>query len=245
LKRRSKDGIQWLQADLQAATVCFTTRRGGFGVPPYDGLNLGVLTGDDRDTVIRNRSLAAGSLGIDGSRIRMGLQVHGSRILRHVDPAPEGHFLEPVVNPPEADGHITRVPGLPLLVLAADCLPVALIGPGGLALLHCGWRGLTGSLVPDAVAAAQAESAVIGPGIGPCCFEVGPDVQDAFADLGEGIFDGRMCDLPEVARRLLERAGVGRIETAGICTRCESDDFFSHRRDGGITGRQAGIAWLD
>ncbi len=236
--------MEWLEAGLPGATVCFTTRRGGFSSPPYESLNLGILTGDDRGTVLRNRARTAAALGIDGDRLRMGLQVHGSKILPHNDPDATGHFLDPVTDPPEADGHVTGLSRLPLLVLTADCLPVAVSGPGGLAMLHCGWRGLAGSLVADAVAAVGGGEAVIGPGIGPCCFEVGPEVVEAFSGLGDGLFDGRQCDLPGVAERLLRRAGVDRIQTAGHCTCCESDDFFSHRRDGGITGRQAGIAWL-
>lgn len=243
MKRRRDRGVEWFEADLPDTTVCFTTRRGGFSEPPRNSLNLGILTGDDRETVLRNRALMVSALGIDGGRIRMGLQVHGSRILEHDDYG-QGRFLSPVDEPPEADGHITLKPGLPLLVLGADCLPVAVKGPGGLAMLHCGWRGLSGPLVRDAVARVDGEAAVIGPGIGPCCFEVGDEVRHAFAELGEGIFDCRQCDLPAVARIRLESAGVDRIETAGLCTHCASGDFFSHRRDGGSTGRQAGIAWI-
>ncbi len=174
----------------------------------------------------------------------MGLQVHGAGILEHVDNR-EGHFLDPAEEPPEADGHITSISGLPLLVLAADCLPVAVTGPGGLAMLHCGWRGLAGPLVPDAVSRVGGEAAAIGPGIGPCCFEVGDEVRHAFSGMGEDLFEGRHLDLPAVARRTLEAAGVDQIETAGVCTHCDAEDFFSHRRDAGATGRQAGIAWLD
>ncbi len=243
MRRRQKGGVEWLEAGLPGATVCFTTRRGGFSTPPRDGLNLGLLTGDDRETVLRNRRLTASALGIDGELLQMGLQVHGERIAEYEDYR-RGHFLSPVDDPPEADGQVTALPRLPLLVLGADCLPVAVRGPGGLAMLHCGWRGLAGSLVPDAVARVGGEHAVIGPGIGGCCFEVGGEVREAFSGLGAGVFSGRNCDLPEVARVTLERAGVDRIETAGICTHCETGDFFSHRRDGGITGRQAGIAWI-
>ena len=244
MKRQRHLGVEWLEAELPGATVCFTTRRGGFSTPPWDGLNLGILTGDERETVLRNRALTASALGIDGSRLRMGLQVHGDKILEHDDDG-EGHFLSPVADPPQADGQVTALPGLPLLVLGADCLPVAITGPRGLAMLHCGWRGLAGSLVPNAVAKVGGESAVIGPGIGPCCFEVGGEVRDAFSGLGGGLFEGDNCDLPAVARRVLGDSGVDRIESAGVCTHCEAGDFFSHRRDAGETGRQAGIAWIN
>jgi len=113
------------------------------------------------------------------------------------------------------------------------------------AMLHCGWRGLAAGIVASGAAAVGATHAAIGPGIGPCCYEVGEEVLDAFSSLGDGIADGRMLDLPEVARRLLAEAGVGQVESAGLCTGCEQELFFSHRRDQGRTGRQAGIAWID
>jgi copper oxidase (laccase) domain-containing protein len=108
-------------------------------------------------------------------------------------------------------------------------------------MLHCGWRGLAGGIVGAGSAAVEATAAAIGPGIGPCCYEVGDDVLAAFAPLGPGIAEQRMLDLAAVAARLLERAGVEAIETAGICTRCERETFFSHRGDGPDTGRQAGL----
>jgi YfiH family protein len=132
-----------------------------------------------------------------------------------------------------------------LLVFVADCVPVALSGPGGVVMLHCGWRGLASALVADAVAAVGATDAVLGPSIGPCCYEVGEEVLSAFAGLGDGIASGRMLDLPEVARRILGQSGVERIESAGLCTYCEPALFFSHRRDAGRTGRQAGLVWRD
>jgi copper oxidase (laccase) domain-containing protein len=129
-------------------------------------------------------------------------------------------------------------------VLVADCLPVALLGERGLGMLHCGWRGLAAGIIGAAAEQIGARAAAIGPGIGPCCFEVGPEVEAAFAELGPGMMHARNLDLPEVARRLLARAGVEQVESAGICTYCDKR-FFSHRRDRGKTGRQAGIAWLN
>jgi copper oxidase (laccase) domain-containing protein len=111
-------------------------------------------------------------------------------------------------------------------------------------MLHCGWRGLAAGIVARAAAAVGATDAAVGPGIGACCYEVGDEVLAAFDDLGSGVADGRMLDLAEVARRLLQRAGVARVQSAGLCTSCEEELFFSHRRDSGRTGRQAGIAWL-
>jgi YfiH family protein len=129
-------------------------------------------------------------------------------------------------------------------VFTADCLPVALAGPGGVAMLHCGWRGLAAGIIDRGVEAIAATDAAIGPGIGPCCYEVGEDVLGAFAAIGIDM-PGPMLDLTEVARRMLIAAGVERIEAAELCTSCEEERFFSHRRDAGTTGRQAGLAWIE
>ena len=112
-------------------------------------------------------------------------------------------------------------------------------------MIHCGWRGLAGGIAERGVQEVGATSAAIGPGIGRCCFEVGEEVLDAFAPLGDGVAAGRMLDLPEVARRSLRAAGVERVQSADLCTSCTPERFFSHRRDAGRTGRQAGFARLD
>jgi YfiH family protein len=130
------------------------------------------------------------------------------------------------------------------LVMVADCLPIALAGDRGVAMAHGGWRGLAGGIAEKAAAEVAAEAAAVGPGIGPCCYEVGTEVLGAFSGL-EGVADGRMLDLPAVARRLLESVGVDRIEVSDQCTSCNPELFYSHRRDGERTGRQAGLVWLE
>lgn len=232
---RERDGVRWLEADLGGARVAFSTRIGGVSEPPFDSLNLGILTDDEQSAVEENRLHLAAALGLAPEQVVFALQVHGTRLIEH--PTSEVR--------PEADGHIVPEPGLAPLVFVADCLPIALHGPGGLAMVHAGWRGLAGGIVAAAAERVEANSAAIGPGIGPCCYEVGEEVLEAFADLGDGIAQGRMLDLPEVARRQLARAGVERVQSAGLCTSCEPELFFSHRRDHGRTGRQAGIAWLE
>jgi len=242
---REEDGVAWLEARMTDVTVRFSSRRGGVSAGPFASLNLGVLTDDDRAAVIENRARLARAAGFDPARVAMGRQVHGAGLEWVGQGLPAPHYSAPGEPPPEADGQLTERPGIGLLVLVADCLPIALRGPGGLAMLHCGWRGLAAGIIDRAADRVGAIEAVIGPGIGPCCFEVGPEVAAAFEDLGPGIRDGRMLDLPEAAERLLRRAGAGRVERARLCTCCEERDFFSHRRDGGTTGRQAGIAWID
>jgi YfiH family protein len=208
-------------------------------------LNIGVLTDDADAAVIENRTRLAAAVGIEPSSVPIGLQVHKADIALHDGPQEPSPYAEPGTALQEVDGHVVRHPGLAPLVLTADCLPVALAGPGGVAMLHCGWRGLAAGIIGRGAAAVEATSAAIGPGIGPCCFEVGPEVLGAFADLGGGIAEGRMLDLPEVARRQLTRAGIEQVESAGHCTFCEADLFFSHRRDKGVTGRMGSLAWID
>ena len=144
-------------------------------------------------------------------------------------------------DPPEVDGHVITDPSLAALVFVADCLPIAVSGPRGAAMLHGGWRGLAAGIVGRGVEATGADAAAIGPGIGPCCYEVGEEVLAAFSPLGRGLADGRMLDLVAVARRLLERAGVTDVVDSGLCTSCNQDLFFSHRGGGPRTGRQAGV----
>ena len=233
---RESNGVRWLEADLGGARAAFSTRLGGVSAPPFDSLNLGLLTDDAEEAVLENRRRLAAALGFEPDKVVFARQVHGTRLIEHPD---QSHDVV------EADGHVVRESGLAPLVFVADCLPVALQGPGGVAMVHAGWRGLAGGIVAAGAEAVEATSAAIGPGIGPCCYEAGDEVLDAFADLGDGVADGRMLDLPEVARRLLVRAGVEQVESAGLCTSCEPELFYSHRRDDGRTGRQAGIAWLE
>jgi polyphenol oxidase len=243
---RDRDGVPWLQAELgHGARVAFGTRLGGVSEAPFDSLNLGVLTDDEPDAVRENRGRLARALGLDPGRIPIGLQVHGAELAFHSGPQEPSPFAGPGNPLPEVDGHIVAGAGLAPLVFTADCLPVALSGPGGVAMLHCGWRGLAAGIVAKGAAAVGATDAAVGPGIGPCCYEVGDEVLGAFSGLGPGIAEGRMLDLSEVAVRLLAEAGVGKVAVAGLCTRCEDELFFSHRRDDGRTGRQGSLAWIE
>lgn len=240
---RQSEGVKWLEAQLPGAVAAFSARSGGVSAAPWDRLNIGLLTGDRPAAVRENRSRVAAALGLDPGRVVIGRQVHGATIVAHDAPQSPAPFATPGVDLPEADGHHTDEPDLGLLVFVADCLPVALAGPERVAMLHGGWRGLASGLIEDGTSAVDATAAVVGPGIGPCCFEVGDEVLEAFAFLGDGIALGRMLDLREVARRLLIRSGVERVEISDLCTRCNPDLFFSHRGEGPETGRQAGLVW--
>jgi YfiH family protein len=214
-----------LAIDLAGATALFTTRRGGVSEGPYASLNVGLATQDDPERVAANRERVREHAG--AARLAQGRQVHGTHVV--VD----GEGGE------EADGQVTTRPGVAAIVLTADCLPVALAGPGAAGVVHAGWRGLAGGVLEAGVAALGPGpvAAAIGPGIGPCCYEIGDDVRAVFAS------SERTLDLKAVARARLEAAGVQEIHDCGLCTACDPQRFFSHRRDRGITGRQAGLAW--
>jgi YfiH family protein len=240
---RERNEVRWLEAELPDARAAFSTRLGGVSGAPYESLNLGILTGDRPQAVRENRHRLSSALELRPQRVLIGRQVHGAEVATHdIAPNPSA-FAEPGPNLPAVDGHVTRRDGLAPLVFVADCLPVALAGTSGVAMLHCGWRGLAAGIVERGANAVGASAAAIGPGVGPCCYEVGEEVLAAFGGLGEGVSDGRMLDLAEVARRLLNRAGVGKVAAADLCTSCNPDLFFSHRRDGERTGRQAGLVW--
>jgi polyphenol oxidase len=212
-----------LAIDLPGGTALFTTRRGGVSEGPYASLNLGLWTDDDAGRVRDNRERLRMAVGAE--RLAQGRQVHGTRVV--VDA--EG--IE------EADGQVTTAPGVAAMVLVADCLPVALAGPERVAMLHAGWRGLAGGVLEAGVEATGAVWAAIGPGIGPCCYEVGDDLRAVFGTSEPTL------DLKAIARARLEAAGVRDIHDCGLCTSCDAERFFSHRRDRGVTGRQAGLAW--
>jgi polyphenol oxidase len=235
-----------LAIDLDGARVVFTTRRGGFSSGPYESLNLGRLTADRPEAVARNRASLKALLGIEPAHIR---QVHGTAV-RRITTAPD--------NPagagdlPEFDGQATALANVAPMVLVADCLPVAVAGPGAVAMLHAGWRGLAGGILAEGISAlrelgaGERLHAAIGPGAGPCCYEVGEEVHAAFADQGPDARRGQNLDLKAITRQQLHRAGVEVVHDVGLCTICSDPTLlFSHRRDGGTTGRQAGIAWCN
>ena len=219
--------------------VAFSTRRGGVSTGPYASLNLGRLTEDDPSNVEENRRRLCAQVGADPRRLAMNRQVHGARVNR----ASAGR------RDSSGDGLWTEEPGLPLLKVTADCLPIALArtnGGPGLALLHAGRVGLLEGIVEAGVAALGGPArAVIGPGIGPCCYEVGDEIRAAYRSrFGGDVVQGRALDLWTAAERALQAAGVASIVRIDLCTSCNPEEFFSHRRDGGVTGRQGVIGYL-
>jgi YfiH family protein len=220
-------------------TAAFSTRLGGVSEAPFDTLNLGRLTDDDPERVSENRRRLCEEAGARLELLRYGRQVHGSLVHRadmHGQPG---------------DGLWSDRPGEPLLVFAADCLPVGLARANGarpaIAALHVGWRGLLAGIVQAAAAALGGGrlAAVIGPGIGPCCYEVGEDVADRFRGrFGADVLRRGRLDLWRATETALRAAGAVTIERVDLCTACHPDLFFSHRRDGAKTGRQGLIAYV-
>ena len=226
--------IRW---DEPGYVVAFTTRLGGVSEAPYDSLNLTRGTGDSLERVEENRRIACESLGLPAERLAFNRQVH----------SPTVHHATPGLRGAPGDGLWTEDPDVPLLAMSADCLPIAVARTGaeprGLAVLHAGWRGLSEGIVRAGVAALGPgdKAAVIGPAIGPCCYEVGTEVSGRFdADLTH---DGKL-DLWSAAERALRAAGVERVDRIDLCTRDHPELFFSHRRDGRARGVQGVIGAL-
>ena len=219
--------------------VAFSTRVGGVSEGPFASLNLGLKTGDLPERIVENRRRLCAAVDADDARLALNYQVHGATVHR----ASPGGRGEP------GDGLWTDERELPLVALAADCLPIALVRTNGTppaaAVVHAGRIGiLAGILESGAGALAGGRlAAAVGPSIGPCCYEVGEDVAAPYrARFGRDVVAGRRLDLRTVAERALRAAGVSRVDRFDVCTACNPDRFFSHRRDGVPRGVQGVIA---
>jgi len=223
----------------------FTTREGGVSEGPYRSLNLGLgqAAQDAPGAVEANHVRLREQL--DARSLVTVKQVHGVNLVQVKDARRDV----------EADGILTNVPGDHALILVADCAPVLLARRDSamVGAVHAGWRGAVAGIASRAVALMGTSDVVvaIGPCIGPCCFEVGPEVAEAAAKVGgSDVVIPRAggnphVDLAGIVAADLEKAGVSarHIDILRICTRCTSE-FFSHRRDHGVTGRQAGLIGL-
>jgi len=222
--------------------VVFSTREGGVSEGPYASLNLGRATADKPERVDENRRRLCAEAGAQPEALAMNYQHHSADVLR----ALAGSRGE------RGDGLWTEERGLPVLALAADCLPIALARANGakpaVAVLHAGWRGLVGGIAAEGVKTLGGGlvAAMIGPGIGPCCYEVGEEVAAPFRlAFGMGLYRDGKLDLWGAAERALRAAGVARVDRVDLCTACNPDRFFSHRRDDGLTGRQGVLGVID
>ena len=226
--------------------VGFTDRTGGVSGGAYASLNLGALTEDEPENVTENRRRACAAVGVDPETATMAWQHHSAEVSRA---EPRG-LVTPGTVFERCDGLWSDEPGQGMMLLTADCLPVAIARTNGakpaLAILHVGWRGLLSGIVAAGARALGGGrlAAAIGPGIGPCCYEVGGEVSEAFrAAYGNVVRDGRL-DLWTAAERALREAGCDEVERTDLCTHCHPNLFFSHRRDKGRTGRQGVVAYI-
>jgi len=233
---------------MERSRHVFTARAGGVSQGVYASLNLRRSCDDAPENVRENFRRVKKLLGVE--KLVFLSQQHTDRIL-HVD---ESDAIADIYQPlEEADGLITRTPGLGLMVFSADCVPILLEGDGVVAAVHAGWRGTVKGIAAKAVSemgcAPSFIRAWIGPAIGPCCYEVGDEVREAMlARMGEEahrFFNSRNVDLKGFNRRELEKAGVAAVEVSPVCTMCSHDTYWSHRFTGGVRGVQAGVIVLN
>jgi YfiH family protein len=230
--------------------AAFTERTGGVSDGAFRSLNMGLATLDAAHRVFENRRRVAASFHLD--HVAALRQVHGDTVIGvEQDPKWQG-FAGGHREVPEGDALWTSSVGLGLVVLTADCVPVALADPvtRTVAVVHAGWRGVAAGVLRQAVCVfpePHRTLASIGPAIGPDHYEVGEEVVAAVASASDGGAVTRRgetrphLDLPATVHRILSNLGVRQVERSEECTACLPDRFFSYRRDG-PTGRQALIA---
>ncbi len=211
--------------------VLFTERAHG---------NLSSVAGNGAEHGQDARERLCGQIGVQC--LARGHQEHGVVVARVTALAPHERSDD---ERGCADGQVTALPGVGVMVLTADCLPVALGCDGAVAIVHAGWRGLAAGVLEQGVLAMRELGgepivAVVGPGAGVCCYEVGAEVHDAFGGARRA---DRHIDLRAIAHERLLAAGVGHVRDVRACTICD-ERFFSHRRERSRAGRQAGVAWL-
>jgi polyphenol oxidase len=232
----------------------FSVRQGGVSTGPWRSLNLGAQVGDDPLAVAENLARLSRAAGFGGAPFATVAQVHGERVIEVRAPTLQAACAE------EADALWTCASGLPLAVRTADCVPLLIVDPQGrrAAAVHSGWRGTVAHIAARAVQALVAQGSVasdllcaVGPAIGPCCYEVSLELAERFlAAFGPGTVrvsaHRSHLDLQSAVVQTLTGAGVlpGHVEVLPLCTACDASRFFSHRRDGGRTGRQLAFVAL-
>lgn len=234
------------------------------GLDDADG-NVGYSAPRDADRAWAARRAWCVAVGVDAARLAVVGQVHGAEVVR-VGAAEAGRGARPGSGRAGlADALITDEPGVVLMTLHADCLPILLVDPErpAIAAVHAGWRGTVADVAGAAVQAMTAAYgsrpdrllAHLGPAIGAACYEVGPEVAEAWRSAARdtpGVVAGAApgerehFDLVAANRALLGRAGLteANMEAAGICTRCHGASWFSHRGQGPTTGRFGAVIAL-
>jgi len=243
------NGLCYFQFETLKTRHAVFTRQGGLSPEPWGSLNVGGTVGDDLERVRKNRNLSLNALGRNPESVFDVWQVHSADAVCANAPRPDGESLR------QADIILTDKRDVTLYMRFADCVPILLHDPrkGVVGVAHAGWQGTLRDVAASTVKALKAQYdsnpadilAGIGPSIGPDHYEIGADVilqvMQKFGDDSEQVLkshNGKIhFDLWKTNQLLLERAGVGKIEIAGICTACHTDDWFSHRAEKGRTGR--------
>ena len=215
------------EREPEGAGIFFFTRLGGVSEPPYDSLNVSKKVCDAPGAVDENLSLIRAAMaGRPAAWVR---QVAGDSVVRISEPGFAG----------EADALVTAEPDLCLSVAVADCVPVALVGEQEVGMVHSGWRGTLAGVsgkAADRLSGSRVR-AYIGPSIRRCCYEVSEELAAKFAmEFGEDVVSGRNLSLQDAIRHDLERVGV-EVDDLGLCSGCRPDLFYSHRKQGPLTGR--------
>jgi YfiH family protein len=256
---KQTNGLRYFQFESfqsHPLTQALFTRHGGVSPQPWSSLNVGGTVGDAPDRVQENRERVFIGVGRPLESLHDVWQVHSADVVHVREPRRQGSLLK-------ADGLITAVPGVTLFMRFADCVPIYLYDPRkhAIGMVHAGWLGTVRRAVSAAVQAMVRDLgsdpidilAGIGPSIGPDHYEVGQDVHEqlctSFGVEAAAFFrkrQGRMyLDLWSANRYLLAQQGVTKIETAGICTACRVEDWYSHRAEQGQTGRFAALFSLE
>ncbi len=241
-------------ASSRVRALATTRQMAGASRPPYQRCNLGARSGDAPAIVRGNRDRLVAVADLPSAPLWLQ-QMHGCDVLSVFAPRPPAVSFE---DEPRVDAAVTANPGIVLAVLSADCLPVLFASDDGgvIGAAHAGWRGLSAGVLENTVAAMAVAPtrllAWLGPAIGPQRYEVGDEVRRAFVEAEPGAAAcfqasaaGRWrCDLYSLARRRLRAAGIERIHGGDRCTHTEVDSFYSYRRDGAASGRQAALIWI-
>lgn len=272
LRMVESQGLQYLLLDEPSSAyrllAGFTTRLGGVSPPPYSSLNIAFHVGDAEERVLENRRRLAAALGVDRKCMVFAEQVHSNR-LAIVDSQHCGMgSYELASSVPGVDGLITSTAGVMLVLMFADCVPIILYSPElpVIAVVHAGWRGTASRVAAEAVMLIEKEfgvspsslRAILGPCIGPCCYEVSGEVANLVKSASvsrEGCGNSRRAQDAEKGVRVdlaaenmsqLLQAGIpgSNVERVEICTSCHTNLFFSHRAECGVTGRFAAFAYI-
>ncbi len=256
--RVQSDGLTWYTfSDAPPAPFrhALVTRLGGVSVGPLAALNLGSSIGDVPTAVAENHRRLLSALDIPRERVVSPYQVHSRRVAC-VGPTEGGTVI------PDTDALITDAPGLALLLRFADCAPVLLYDPvrGAVGLAHAGWRGAAGGVVAATLTAMREAFgsrpedlwAGIGPAIGPDHYAVGAEVVAAISatlpmDVSVAALRAGQwyLDLPGAVAAQLTALGVGHVTQSGFCTACHTEEWYSHRKEQGRTGRFGVVVLLD